>query len=730
MRAENDGILRLPATVARAINGAGVELLEAFLETGIGVQLWDAEGRALFLNPATGEQFGLNVETPGLYWRILAQSCLDERGEVISPEQFPVSVVLRTGKTSPEATVQIVGKEIGRRWFRISAQPISNSGSISKVVLSTTIEITQYIAERERLQYQAHHDLLTGLPNRVLLFDRIRQAIARSRRNGSMMALCLIDLDGFKQVNDLHGHLIGDRLLEDVAHRLRSFVREDDTVARIGGDEFVLLMEDLNSATQTEQALERISREVERHFSVDQLQLSVTSSTGVTFFPGDVDDPDVLLRHADQAMYSAKEKGRNQVSIYDPMAASRVKANRGVIDQITQAIKNGELLLYYQPKVDCRRGQVVGLEALVRWNHPILGTRMPAEFLPLIEHDDAIVQLGEWVVSEALNQISVWQRDGLELPVSVNMSARGFLRGGFDNRLENLLKSYPGDALKKIELEIVETGILDDVQLVSNLVARLQALGLSFALDDFGTGYSSLLHLKRLGPNTLKIDQSFIHDMLDDPGDLAIVKAVIGMGAALKHKVVAEGVETIEQLLMLLRLGCDVMQGFGIARPMAPHRLVEWLKAFRTDPRWITGELYQLYPARKDFELLLMEVSHRHWFKQSMESIRRSGITEGNGSILFDHCRLTQWYVKWGIKRFGSDPEFRKIDTSHRQVHISAQRILKECDSKNQKQMDEELQKLGAENEELVDRLHRFRLAHLGINEDAVEPPQEDKNGS
>jgi diguanylate cyclase (GGDEF)-like protein len=581
-----DAILHLPPSVAMALQGAGLELLTASLLSDMGIQLWDAEGQALFLNASTGNHFGLNTKAPGLCWQRLARLCLNGRGESVASDRFPISAVLATGKPSPEIIVQIVGVTNQRRWLRISAQPLKHPESGALMVLSSSIDVTESHNERERLQYQAYHDIITRLPNRVLLFDRLRQAVSRSRRNGSILALCLIDLDGFKQVNDLYGHTVGDGLLVEIADRLRSLVREEDTIARIGGDEFVLLMEALHNADQCEQALQRIFREIARPFIIGESEISITLSIGVTFFPGDVDDPDGLLRHADLAMYRAKEKGRNRSEIFDPLADFRVKANRGVITQIIKAIENRELRLLYQPKVDCRRGKVVGLEALVRWEHPILGIRMPAEFLPLVEHDDAIVRLGEWVIEEAFRQMSEWRNVGVDLPVSVNISARGFLQGGFDSRLENLLKGYPPDLLTKLELEMVETGILDDVQLLGNLVNRLQGLGLSFALDDFGTGYSSLLHLKRLRPNTLKIDKSFIRDMLDDPGDLAIVKAVIGMGKALRYHVVAEGVETIEQLRMLLSLGCDVMQGFVLARPMEPDRIVKWIETFRSDPRW------------------------------------------------------------------------------------------------------------------------------------------------
>ncbi len=712
MTDDSGAILHLPTSVVMALQGAGVELLTASLEADIGIQLWDADGRAFFLNSSTGNHFGLDNHDPGLYWQSLVQLCLDGKGESISSDQFPISAVLATGKPSPEITVQIVGVTNSRRWLRISAQPLKHPQSGALMVLSTTMDVTDCYRERERLEYQAYHDILTGLPNRVLLFDRLKQAIARSRRSGSMLALCLIDLDGFKQVNDLYGHTVGDGLLIEIANRLRSLVRAEDTVARIGGDEFVLLMQELHNTAQCEQALQRIFHEIARPFLIGETKTSITSSIGVTFFPGDVDDPDGLLRHADLAMYRAKEQGHNRSEIFDPMAASRVKAKRGVIEQIIRAIEKQELRLHYQPKVDCRRGKVIGLEALVRWEHPILGTRMPSEFLPLIEHDDAIVRLGDWVVVEALRQMSEWESVGVELPVSVNVSARGFLQGGFDHRLENLLKDYPPAALNKLEIEIVETGILDDVQLLSNLVNRLQGLGLSFALDDFGTGYSSLSHLKRLGPNTLKIDRSFIRDMLDDAGDLAIVKAVIGMGNALKHRVVAEGVETIEQLLMLLSLGCDAMQGFGIARPMEPDRIVEWFKMFRSDPRWRTGEGY---PTREDFELLLMEVSHRHWFKKCMKSIRLLAATEEDTTTApCDRCKMAQWHMGQGLQRFQTDPEFREIGTIHRNVHFCAKRIADQV-RENRLDLDEAEEQLRAENDDLVSRLHHFRLAHIGL---------------
>jgi diguanylate cyclase (GGDEF)-like protein len=706
----------IPPGITELLAGGGTQLLAALLQLDDGIQLWSGDGHSVFVNPVTTKQFGPELEVRGVHCDVMSNLCRNEAGLAMPAQEFPVQQVLASKQPSGVVLVQAPGSQGRRRWLQISARPVfdATTGGLAGV-FSTSIDVTSLVDQGRRLQQQAHYDELTLLPNRALLFDRLRQSLARSQRTGQLLAVCMMDLDGFKPVNDNHGHDAGDRLLQEIAHRLKATTRADDTVARVGGDEFVILMEELASPLECERALRRILEAVAKPFTLGPDVVRVTASIGVSLYPGDVADLDQLLRHADQAMYRAKESGRNRYQMFDPLVESRLRANRTVIQQISRAIADGQLHLLYQPKVDCRRGRVVGLEALVRWNHPVLGTRAPAEFLPLIEQDETVIRLGEWVASEALRQLAAWDALDIDLPISINVSPYGFLRGSFDQGLEKLLKRHPHELVQRLELEILESGVVEDFQLVSELIRRFQALGVRVALDDFGTGYSSLLHLKRLGVDALKIDQTFVRDMLDDASDLAIVRAVIGMAAALKNDVVAEGVESIEQTLLLLRLGCHVMQGFGIARPMEAGILPAWLATFRSDPRWRAAWLN--YPKRSDFDLLLMEVAHRHWFRHVRDSVRRPRNGNNGVQLDYDRCKLAQWYTGTGMRQFGAFPQFREIDTVHRRVHTLA-RDLAATGSNASPDAAETERALGESNDELVSRLHHFRLALLGTNDE------------
>jgi len=691
-----------------------LEMCSLLLSVEEGIQLWDMEGKLLYANPSTCRQFGHEAGCEGKHYSDMAAHCLDEDGDALNPEQFPVAQVLVTGAPCTDVPLQIPAADGQRRWFRVNAKPV-NSHWVPGMpaVLSSTVDVTRLIERERALQLQAHYDVLTALPNRLLLVDRMKLALAHSQRTGDMLAVCMMDLDGFKPVNDALGHKAGDHLLQEVARRLLDVIRGEDTAARIGGDEFALLLGGLKSPGQCEQALKRILDAVAVPLAIEGHPVRVSASIGVTLVPGDVPDGDLLLRHADQAMYNAKEAGKNRFHMFDPTIESRVRANQGIVRRLETALEQGQLRLHYQPKVDCREGRVVGLEALVRWEHPVLGTRAPGEFLPLIEHEDVIIRLGEWVIVEALDELARLQEAGFDISISVNVSARQFLRGNFDARLTELLAQRPAEQVHRLEIEVVETAALEDINAVSSLINRYQALGVNFALDDFGTGYSSLVHLKRLAANALKIDQTFIRDMLDDPGDLAIVQGVIGLASAFQRQVVAEGVESIEQILMLLELGCDVMQGYGIARPMPVERVLPWLRDFQMDPRWRLAQSH--YPQRADFDLLLMEVSHRHWFERLRAAIEQPEAMGDVPSLDYKSCRLAQWYAEVGYRRYGARPEFREIGTLHQQVHNLAE-ALQASLAKGDRQLARQTeQALAVANEALVSRLHLFRVAEASV---------------
>jgi diguanylate cyclase (GGDEF)-like protein/PAS domain S-box-containing protein len=447
-------------------------------------------------------------------------------------------------------------------------------------------DITVQQAQRERLERQAHFDELTRLPNRARLSELLDDAMRSADRDGFLLAVCYLDLDRFKPVNDRFGHAAGDRLLAELAGRLRSALRSRehwaDSAARLGGDEFVLLLR-AGTLEEARLAVERVLRVVSQPYVVETGQdpVQVTASMGATVYPLDRSDADTLLRHADHAMYGAKQSGRNGYLFFDPEHRRRTEQRVLAIGRIQEALDQQEFILYYQPKVDMRSGRVLGFEALLRWEHPQQGLVAPMQFLPLIENTGLTSRVGDWVLSQALEHLSQWRRDGLDFSVSVNVSARHLQEPDFAQRLAELLARHSAPLARHVEIEMLETAAHADIEATSALVARCQAIGVRFALDDFGTGYSTLTYLKRLPVDVLKIDRSFVHHMLDDSQDRAIVEGVIGLARTFGCTVVAEGVESPAQARTLLELGCDIGQGTGIAAPMPAAQVAQWVRDYK-----------------------------------------------------------------------------------------------------------------------------------------------------
>lgn len=433
----------------------------------------------------------------------------------------------------------------------------------------------------------ANYDPLTGLPNRNLLLDRLHQATSRSRRQNGLLAICFIDLDNFNVINDQYGHAIGDRILSEVAKRLSLTVRGGDTLGRIGGDEFVVLLTDLNDIAEMETGLQRIQQEIATPFTVSGMALTISASIGVTLYPLDDAVPDTLIRHADQAMYRAKQSRCGRIHLFDAEHDKTAQAKLQQIERLRAALHADETILYYQPKVNMANGTVVGMEALIRWNHPERGLLAPAEFLSVADERNGLVfDVGEWAIKTAMRQIERWQKEGFLMPVSVNISANHLLHAKFVDRIDSILKHYPHIPPECLELEILETEALEDTEKVSAVISACHELGIKFSVDDFGTGYSNLKYLKDLPANTLKIDQSFVRNMLNDNGDLMIVKGVISLAEVFDRNVIAEGVETAAHGAMLLKMGCKHAQGYGISRPMPADKVLLWVKSYEPDSAW------------------------------------------------------------------------------------------------------------------------------------------------
>jgi len=465
---------------------------------------------------------------------------------------------------------------------------VQNEQGITTHYIGLGTDITPMKEYQDKLEHIAHYDILTHLPNRSLLADRLSQAMLQCSRHEKSLAVIFLDLDGFKYINDAHGHNVGDELLIALSFRMNEVLREGDTLARVGGDEFVAVLADLARVEDCEPVLERLLLAASQPVIVDNVVVKVSASIGVTLYPQDNVDTDLLIRHADQAMYEAKESGKNRYRLFDTVQNDAAKERRESLEYIRSALDNHQFVLHYQPKVNMRTGTVTGVEALIRWQHPERGLLNPIEFLPVIENDAMSIEVGEWVIDTALTQISQWQEIALNLPVSisVNIAAVQLQQFDFADKLAILLATHPDVEPRYLELEVLETSALDDVQQVSTIMNSCIALGVSFSLDDFGTGYSSLTHLRRLPVKLIKIDQSFVRDMLVDADDLSIVEGVIALAKSFKLDVLAEGVETIEHGTALVQLGCDLAQGYSIARPMPASDILAWMSDWKPDDTW------------------------------------------------------------------------------------------------------------------------------------------------
>jgi diguanylate cyclase (GGDEF)-like protein/PAS domain S-box-containing protein len=453
--------------------------------------------------------------------------------------------------------------------------------------IGLSYDITALKEQQQHLEHMAHYDSLTRLPNRVLLADRLDQALSRSKRTQSQIAVAYIDLDGFKTINDSYGHEVGDKLLIQLANRMKQALRDGDTLSRLGGDEFVAVLPDLQSSDVSVPVLERLLATAAQAVHIGECELRVSASIGVTYYPQTEEiDADQLLRQSDQAMYQAKVAGKNRYHIFDAVHDRAIRGRLESIERVRDALEHGEFVLHYQPKVNMRIGQVIGAEALIRWQHPERGLLSPAAFLPIIEDDDVITAVGDWVLDTALTQMEIWQAQGVAMALSVNVASRQLQQPDFVDRLKYVLARHPTVNPVRLELEVLETSALADLAHVSQVIQDCAHIGVKFALDDFGTGYSSLAYLKHLRASQIKIDQSFVRDMLNDPDDLAILQGVIGLATAFKLEVIAEGVETVTHGTLLLQMGCELAQGYGIARPMPAEQLPIWAATWQPDAAW------------------------------------------------------------------------------------------------------------------------------------------------
>ena len=435
----------------------------------------------------------------------------------------------------------------------------TGDGAITHFI-STGKDISERMRTQERLHYMAHHDSLTKLPNRTLFLDRLRQAMARAQWHNRLIAIIFLDLDNFKNVNDEFGHELGDQLLVKLTQRLSNDVRSGDTIARFGGDEFVVLLDDIASEKDVSHLAKKILDTLAPAFEIDDLEFRITGSIGVSIFPGDGDDPETLIRNADVAMYRAKHLGKNNYQFYSNEMSARAFERLSLENSLRHALKREEFYLLYHPQVDSETMKITGVEALLRWEHPELGMISPSEFVPLLEETGLISSVGDWVLNTACEQAAKWHKAGYDLIMCINLSSRQFNNPDFIQSFQDIITTA-GIEPESLELEITESMLMRNASKTISALNTLSHFGIKIAIDDFGTGYSSLNYLRRFPIDTLKIDRSFIRDVVDDADDAAITTAIIVMAQSLNLNVIAEGVETQQQLDFLKKLHCHSIQG-------------------------------------------------------------------------------------------------------------------------------------------------------------------------
>jgi|GEM_PF-1153432 len=570
-------------------------------------------------------------------------------------------------------------------------------------------DITQMKEEQRSLHHKANHDALTGLPNRSLFLDRLEQAFVGLRRHGGRLAVVFLDLDGFKPVNDTYGHDAGDWVLQEVSQRILGCLRAEDTLARIGGDEFVLLLQHQTDMPLTLKLLQRVLSEVGRTFHWKQEELRVSASLGVSLYSGESGvTAEHLMQQADEAMYQAKKAGKNDFRFYDAALALTAAEQVSRESEIRTALDKQELQIFYQPILDLQSGQPVAVEALLRWKHPEKGFLKPDDFMQDLEAADLWLNLHEWVLEQILQQLKVWYARGLELPVSLNVSAGQLKLSNFPELVYKTCRGHlpaPGCLL----LEVKELDALERLAAMESLQATCEILGIRLVLDDFGAGYSSLPFLKRLGVSELKTDRTFIEGMLDNSSDLAVVEASLGLATAFRCRLTAKGVEKIQECYLLTRLGCHQAQGNYLCEPLTVKALEDWLKSRPQACECLTE--FGLYH-REDLPLVTAAVDHRAWVHQLEEFL--AGRNRHLPPLKLDACRFGRWWhAQTG--ELSQHPLFKRLGEIHEEVHLTAEDIFQAHQQHQQEKVEALLVRLKSLKSELLQGLEELLLVNKKI---------------
>jgi len=534
----------------------------------IGVTVTNPEGKIIYTNQADAEMHGYSTE-----------ELIGMDARIFSPQTNWKPMFQPVRKRFKRESINIRKDGTTFPVYLMSDVVTNRQGEVIATI-TTCEDISDRKRNEETIRNLAFYDSLTGLPNRSLFIDRMLQELAKAKRQRQMMAVIFIDLDRFKVINDTLGHATGDLLLQAVAKQLKESIREGDTVSRLGGDEFLLLFPDITQVKDVSVIAEKIVHKFSEAFMVNDKELYISASLGISIFPDNSDSTETLIKHADTAMYYAKQQGRNNYQFYFPKIDAYTTKKLEIEANLRKAIANNELMLYYQPQVSLNSGQIIGAEALLRWQSIGQGFISPAEFIPIAEETGLIQPIGEWIFRTVCRQIKQWQDAGLQkIRISVNVSMNQFRQNNFIEILIGILKEMDIQP-DCIELEITESAIMHDTGLTTTMLNELRSLGIKIAIDDFGTGYSSLSYLKYLPISRLKLDQSFVHSLGINPNDEAISRAIIAMAHSLNLQVVAEGVENADQLTLLKTYSCDEVQGFLFSKALAADDFIKFVDSY------------------------------------------------------------------------------------------------------------------------------------------------------
>ncbi|MEH6651956.1 MAG: EAL domain-containing protein, partial [Motiliproteus sp.] len=651
-RSKNDKKLRLAAQV--------------FVEAHNGIFITETDGTIIDVNPAFSKITGYErIEVIGKNSRILNSQ---EQNDEFYSEMW--TSLIEDGCWKGEIWNRKKDGELYAELLTISSLKDSGGKTIHYMALFS--DITQIKNQHNILEQMAHYDALTLLPNRTLFLDRFKSAIVNSDNSKTSLAVCFIDLDNFKPVNDNYGHDVGDKILVEVSRRIQSNLRPSDAVSRQGGDEFALLLSDIHNFSDCEYVLKKIYDSFSQPYLIDGVYHQITASTGVTLYPQDDGDIDTLLRHADQAMYKAKLEGKHSYRLFNKENDQKIMIKQKFLNKINSAIDNNEFRLFYQPKVNMKTGEVYGAEALIRWVTPESGIISPVNFLPVVEGTEVEIKLAKWVVNEAIDQLASWHDQGLMIEVSINISSNHLQSANFIDDLKDVFNKYEKLDKRYIQIEILESSVLSDLDTISNTLRICRDdLGIQVALDDFGTGYSSLAHIKSLPADIIKIDQSFIIDMLDEGDNFNIIDGVLGLAQSFDRDVIAEGVETTAHGLILLIMGCEKAQGYGIAHPMKVSDFREWFDAYQPNKDWLDWAKKDV--DQKNTSLKVFELAFRHEYT-AIEKFLSSQVAETNEKIeSFQNEICTNWINRNKNKTIFCTAWLSELESSYEIMHQNIQ---------------------------------------------------------